>query len=302
MRLSLALFLALTGVAAPPAQPGHFNLPRVSPDAAAGHLVRKVEPVYPAFARAAGLEGVVRFEVGISTYGHIYSVMKVSGPPSLEQAAEDAMGQYVYRPFEEDGRPVNVTTTVDVVFELGEGARKTPAYPVQKISMDNFTSAEAPDSIDALSPKLRLWLQSHAKTYGNGLSWLSVAEQAEAGKEWLDSLTIHELPARKAAVRLYFVRPETREACGATGNCEIELVEENATGVHAIATASGWGVYPHFRAGSLYPGIFIPSHLSGREQFVAGYVNAAGFWGLLYCGSIQTDDEGKGTADIQVCD
>lgn len=127
--------MALAGLAALPAQ----DAPRVSPEAAASHLVRTVEPLYPAFARAAGLEGVVRVEVGISTYGRIYSFRMVSGPPSLEQAAEDAMGQYVYRPFEENGRPVIVVTTVDVVFKLGEGARRTPAYTVQKVSLDDFT-------------------------------------------------------------------------------------------------------------------------------------------------------------------
>jgi hypothetical protein len=225
----------------------------------------------------------------------------LGGSPSLEQAAQDAVRQYVYRPFEENGRPVDVTTTVDVVFKLGEGARQKPAYPLQKISMDDFTSAEAADSVTALSPKLRLWLQSGAKTYENGLSWLSVAERAKAGKEWLDSLKIVKLPVRKAGVRLYFVKPETQEACGATGNCEIELLEEDGTGVHAIATESGWGFYARFRAGSLYPDIFIPTHESAREQGVVGYVNASGSWGLLYCGSIQTDDEGKGTAEIQVC-
>jgi hypothetical protein len=297
MRLFRTLFLALAGLAALPAQ----DVPRVSPEVAASHLVRRVEPVYSAFARAAGLEGVVRVEVGISTYGRIYSFRKMSGAPSLEPAAEDAMRQYVYRPFEENGRPVNVVTAVDVVFKLGEGARRTPAYPVQNVSMDNFISAETADSVGALSPKFLLWLRSYAKACGNASSWLSVAEQAEKGKECLDSLKILELPVKKTGVRLYFVSPETREACGVTGNCEIELVEENATGVHPIATESGWGVYAHFRAGSPYPDIFIPAHESAREQGVAGYVNASGFWGLLYCGSIQTDDEGKGTAGIQVC-
>src|SRR5512142_3325071 len=65
MRPFPTLFLALAGLAALPSQ----EVPRVSAEAAASHLVRTGEPVYPAFARAAGLEGVVRFEVGISTYG-----------------------------------------------------------------------------------------------------------------------------------------------------------------------------------------------------------------------------------------
>lgn len=130
---------------------------------------------------------------------------------------------------------------------------------------------------------------------------MSAAERAEKRKACLDSLKIIELPVKKTGVRLYFVSPVALEMCGATGNCEIELVEENATGVHSIANENGWGVYAHFREGSPYPDIFISTHLSARETRVTGYVKAPGFWGLLYCGSIQTGDQGKRTAEIQVC-
>ena len=103
--------------------------------------------------------------------GRIYGSRILGGPPSLEQAAEVAMSQYVYRPFEENGHPVNVATTVDVVFKLGDGARAVAAYPVQKISLDrsvdgqhfgDFISARDADSVDTLSPKLKLWLRSGA--------------------------------------------------------------------------------------------------------------------------------------------
>jgi outer membrane biosynthesis protein TonB len=46
----------------------------VSQETAASHLLRKVEPDYPAFAKAAGVEGVVRIRVGIYTDGRIHSV------------------------------------------------------------------------------------------------------------------------------------------------------------------------------------------------------------------------------------
>jgi len=244
--------------------------------------VRKVEPVYPAFARAIGLEGVVRFEIAISTSGRIYTLGMINGPPSLQQAAQHAISQYVYRPFEEDGGPINVATTVDVAFKLGEDVRKMPAYPAQKMAMDNF--AGAADVLTALSPKLRRWRQSQS-------GWCGIAE------ECLHSLNIFELPVKKTGVRLYFVILHSRGTCGGTGNCVVEIVGENANGVHPFLAGSGWGFYAHFRPGSLYPDIFIPSHMSAFATGVAGYVNAGGTWGLLYCGSIGAE----GTADIHVC-
>jgi hypothetical protein len=285
------------------------DVPSVSPEAAASHLLQTVEPVYPEFARAAGVEGVVRTEVAISTHGRIFSSRLLSGPPSLEQAAEVAMSQYVYRPFEENGHPVNVATTVDVVFKLGEGARAATAYPAQKVSLDrsldgqhfgDFTAARDGDSVETLSPELKLWLRSDAAACGNSFSW-SEAERAQKRKACLDSLKIIELPVKKTGVRLFYVSPVALEMCGASGNCEIDLVEEDATGVHPIANASGWGFYAHFRAGSPYPDIFIATHISGRETRVIGYVNASGFWGLLYCGSILSDGEVRKTAEMQVC-
>lgn len=78
----------------------------------------------------------------------------------------------------------------------------------------------------------------------------------------------------------------------AAARWRIPSLEEDATGIHSIATASGWGFYTQNRVDTLYPDIFIASHVSSRETRVTGYVNAGGFWGLLYCGStIQTGDE-----------
>ena len=44
----------------------------------------------------------------------------VSGPPLLVKAAMDAVRQWRYRPTMLDGEPVEVETTIQVVFNLGE--------------------------------------------------------------------------------------------------------------------------------------------------------------------------------------
>jgi len=42
----------------------------------------------------------------------------IDGPPQLQQAALAAVRQWVYRPYLVNGEPVEVMTTVNVVFAL----------------------------------------------------------------------------------------------------------------------------------------------------------------------------------------
>ena len=76
-------------------------------------------PVYPAIARTAGIQGTVILQATISKAGTIENLRAVSGPPMLQQAAIDAVKTWVYRPYLLDGQPVEVETTVEVVFTLG---------------------------------------------------------------------------------------------------------------------------------------------------------------------------------------
>jgi protein TonB len=52
----------------------------------------------------------------ISKTGRIENLRVVSGSPMFNQAAMDAVAQWVYRPYLLDGEPVEVETTVNVVF------------------------------------------------------------------------------------------------------------------------------------------------------------------------------------------
>jgi len=56
----------------------------------------------------------------ISKAGRIESAQVTSGPPILRQAALDAVKEARYRPYLLSGEPVEVQTTVTVVFHLGE--------------------------------------------------------------------------------------------------------------------------------------------------------------------------------------
>ncbi len=109
------------------------------------------------------------------------------------------------------------------------------------------------------------------------------------------------LALKNRGTHLYVVNPRMNCLCGATGNCPIELVEENAGGVRRVAGTIGWGFYAYPHQDSPYPDIFIPSHVSCCEISVVGYSNVAGEWGQLYCGKIVTDGGQQETDDVQVC-
>ena len=92
---------------------------RVPSSIVSGLLVRKILPVYPPIARNARVEGTVVLQASISKLGTIENLRVAGGPAMLQEAALDAVKQWVYRPYLLNGEPVDVETTVNVVFTLG---------------------------------------------------------------------------------------------------------------------------------------------------------------------------------------
>ena len=84
----------------------------------AGLLLNKSVPAYPAIAKAAGVEGTVVLQATISKTGTIENLRVVSGPAMLQQAALDAVRSWRYRPYLLNDAPVEVETTVNVVFRM----------------------------------------------------------------------------------------------------------------------------------------------------------------------------------------
>jgi TonB family protein len=84
-----------------------------------GMLLYKVAPDYPAIAKDTRVDGIVVLEATIDKTGHIRDLKVQSGPHMLQQAAIDAVNQWVYRPYLLAGDPVEVKTTVNVIFSLG---------------------------------------------------------------------------------------------------------------------------------------------------------------------------------------
>jgi protein TonB len=92
----------------------------VSRGVMAGNLLATTLPQYPAIAKAAHIQGIVVLQATISKSGSIQNLRVISGPPMLQQAAMDAVRSWRYKPYLLNGEPVEVETTINVVFNLGE--------------------------------------------------------------------------------------------------------------------------------------------------------------------------------------
>jgi len=88
----------------------------VSAGVAAAMLKTNIAPVYPAEALKDHVSGMVVLHATISTEGRVEALAVISGPASLRQAVMDAIRQWTYRPYLLDNKPVQVETTINVVF------------------------------------------------------------------------------------------------------------------------------------------------------------------------------------------
>jgi TonB family protein len=92
----------------------------ISPEISLGLLVTYIQPQYPASAKAAHVQDTVTLKVLIGKDGHVMELGAESGPPMLQEAALDAVRQWVYKPYLRDGSPVEVKTRVHVIFSLDQ--------------------------------------------------------------------------------------------------------------------------------------------------------------------------------------
>lgn len=104
----------------PPPKPATPQRIRVGGNVEAAKLQRQILPVYPQIARTAHISGTVVLHAVIAKDGSIQELTYISGPALLMRAAMDAVRQWKYQPTQLNGDPVEVDTTIQVVFSLGE--------------------------------------------------------------------------------------------------------------------------------------------------------------------------------------
>jgi TonB family protein len=91
---------------------------RVGGNLQSAKLISKPVPRYPAEAKQARIQGVVKLFAVIGREGAVGNLTVISGDPTLATAAMDAVKQWVYQPTLLNGNPVEVETEIDVNFTL----------------------------------------------------------------------------------------------------------------------------------------------------------------------------------------
>jgi protein TonB len=104
---------------APPPPPPAPTAPiRISTGIRTPTKLRDVPPVYPPLALSARVDGIVILEAVIGTDGRVTQARVLRSIPLLDQAALEAVRQWVYTPTLLNGVPVPVLMTVTVTFTL----------------------------------------------------------------------------------------------------------------------------------------------------------------------------------------
>jgi len=110
----------ITGVAPEAAAGGSPKKINVSGGVLQGSAVKKVQPSYPAVAKAAGAQGAVQVQITVNETGQVIAAEAISGHPLLRESALEAARQWAFKPTELSGVPVKVQGLLTFNFTLGD--------------------------------------------------------------------------------------------------------------------------------------------------------------------------------------
>ena len=108
----------LPSAAPAPPKPATPTRIRLGGNVQSAKLISQQQPAYPPLARQARIQGNVVLHAIISKDGRIESLTVMSGHPLLIQAALDAVRNWRYQPTLLNGDPVEVDTTITVIFTM----------------------------------------------------------------------------------------------------------------------------------------------------------------------------------------
>ena len=154
LALVLFAFVAMPLFAQTPGGPPY----RVGGDVKAPIVITRVEPVYPAEARANRVSGIVITEVVIDRTGVVRDAKVLKPLPyGLDQAALDAVKQWQFRPGTLHGEPVDTIFNLTVNFKLDavEGAvHSHPTHSRPQLTTVILVRHAEKDSFPASDPAL----------------------------------------------------------------------------------------------------------------------------------------------------
>lgn len=91
---------------------------RLEEKTAQGLVAKRVEPVYPADARVARIQGAVELRLIVGEDGRVHALHIIKGHPMLVGAAYNAVRQWEFMPYVESGKTLPADTNITVTFSI----------------------------------------------------------------------------------------------------------------------------------------------------------------------------------------
>ena len=105
-------------------------------------VINKVQPIYPAVAKAARAQGAVLVKVVVNEKGEVITEDVIGGHPLLKDAALEAAKQWKFQPTEVNGQPVKVQGTLTFNFTLADDPTNPEPKKIIGLEFDPKTSEE----------------------------------------------------------------------------------------------------------------------------------------------------------------
>jgi periplasmic protein TonB len=109
-----------SGVQNPSSSTAPANRVSVLANVVAASIITKINPEYPAEARAKNIQGEVVLHATIDKEGNVSQIQVWSGDDALAKSAVEAVRQWKYKPMLVDGAPKEVDTTITLTFSQKE--------------------------------------------------------------------------------------------------------------------------------------------------------------------------------------
>lgn len=215
MLVVCALLLAGAVSVAAQSQNSQVDRIRVGGNVQVAKITKKVEPVYPAEAKKAEISGTVVLHAVIAQDGTVKQLDYVSGPQELTDSAMVAARQWQYQPTLLNGQPVEVDTTINVVYEVGLGesgessadARETGAAQGQTQNGFTVQGGDRPfNRPTRIDPQLRADIEELLKVVHFDDTMMQVlSSELEPLRTKINAALANE-PHAKAIMKEYFDR------------------------------------------------------------------------------------------------
>jgi len=146
MKAKYVLYIAMVAVTSAAQQSGGSpatSVLKISPAEARAMLLEKVVPSYPEQATANHIQNNEILDIQIDEMGNVASAKIQSGHPWFAQASLEAVTQWKYRPYLQQGSPVRVESTVLIVYRVAGQQDRAPRFP-QGMPASVVSIADAP--------------------------------------------------------------------------------------------------------------------------------------------------------------